>query len=335
MPLSCRRVVAHLVLTVGLLTPLFAAPPAARAQDAPVGGSITIVVPFPAGGTVDAVARQVQQGLQERLKATVVIENKPGAAGSAGATQVARSAPDGRTWLFVFDTQAVNPFLLKLPFDSEKDLAPVMLIGTAPNVLATNASKPFKTLADIVAAAKQKPGAITYATIGAGSLGHLTMVRLSKLLGISLNHVPYRGGGPAMNDALAGHVDLIIGSAALVNPQIAGGTLRPIVQFGEKRGTSPELAGVPTSAESGAPGIESYAWWGVFAPAATPAPMIERFERDLRATLQDPKVIEKLSQAQQISIRAEGPAGFKTFFAGQMKTWGAIVRENNIEIGSQ
>jgi len=333
MPLSYR--LAHLVLTAALLTPLLAAPSAARAQDAPVGGSITIVVPFPAGGTVDAVARQVQQGLQERLKATVVIENKGGAAGSTGAALVARAAPDGRTWLFVFDTHAVNPSLQKLPFDSEKDLTPVMLIGTSPNVLATNPAKPYRSLADVVKAAKERPGTITYATVGAGSLGHLTMVRLSKLLGISLNHVPYRGGGPAMNDALAGHVDFIIASAALVNPQIAGGTLRPIVQFGEKRGTSPELAPVPTSAESGAPGVESLAWWGVFAPAGTPAPVIERFERDLRATLQDPKVAEKLTQAQQISIRAEGPAEFKTFFSGQMKTWGAIVRENNIEIGSQ
>ncbi|MFZ5731670.1 MAG: Bug family tripartite tricarboxylate transporter substrate binding protein [Pseudomonadota bacterium] len=307
----------------------------AAAQDAPVGGNVTIVVPFPAGGTVDAVARQVQPGLQERLKATVIIENKPGAAGSTGATQVARSAPDGRTWLFVFDTQAVNPFLLKLPFDTEKDLAPVMLIGTAPNVLATNPSKPFKTLADVVAAAKQKPGALTYATIGAGSLGHLTMVRLSKQLGIQLNHVPYRGGGPALNDALAGHVDLIIASAALLNPQFSGNTLRPIAQFGEKRAASPELANVPTAAESGAAGVESYAWWGVFAPAATPVPVIERFARDLRATLQDPKVAEKLTQSQQISIRAAGPAELKTFFANEMKVWGAIVRENNIEIGSQ
>lgn len=328
------QVFARLILAAGLVTPLLAAPPA-LAQDAPVGGSVTIVVPFPAGGTVDAVARQVQQGLQDRQKANFVIENKPGAAGSTGAMQVVRSAPDGRTWLFVFDTHAVNPSLLKLPFDSEKDLAPVMLIGTSPNVLATNPSKPYKTLADVIAAAKEKPGVVTYATIGAGSVGHLTMVRLTKLLGIQMNHVPYRGGGPALNDALAGHVDLIIASAALVNPQFAGGTLRPIVQFSERRAEAKELAQVPTAAEAGAPVVESTAWWGVFAPAATPAPVIERFERDLRATLQDPKVAEKLRDAQQIKILAGGPAELKAFYANQMKVWGAVVRENNIEIGTQ
>lgn len=332
MPLSRRAVAAAIMGAIA--GPL--ALSASLAQEGPIAsGPITVVVPFPAGGSVDAVARQVQQGLQERLKANVIVENKAGASGSTGAALVARSAPDGRTWLFVFDTHAVNPFLQKLPFDSEKDLAPVMLIGTAPNVLATNPSKPFRSLADVSAAAKAKPGALTYATIGAGSLGHLTMVRLSKLLGISLTHVPYRGGGPALNDALAGHVDLIIGSAALVGPQLAAGTLRPLVQFAPKRAQSPELAQIQTVAEAGAAGVESFAWWGVFAPAGTPQALIERFGNDLRATLADPKVAEKLSQSQQIAIRAEGPAELKTFFENEMKVWGAIVRENNIEIGSQ
>lgn len=334
MPISRGRFSAAVMLM--LLAAWFAASPqAAIAQDNPFGGPVTIIVPFPAGGSVDAVARQVQQGLQERLKTNVIIENKAGASGSTGAALVARSAPDGRTWLFVFDTHAVNPFLQKLPFDSVKDLAPVMLIGTAPNVLATNPSKPFRSLADIIAAAKEKPGAITYATIGAGSLGHLTMVRLSKLLGVTLTHVPYRGGGPALNDALAGHVDLIIASAALVNPQLAGGTLLPLVQFAASRMQTPVLSQVQTAAEAGAPGIESSAWWGVFAPTGTPQPLIDRFTGDLRATLADPKVVEKLSSSQQIAIRAAGPAEFKSFFENEMKVWGAIVRENNIEIGSQ
>ncbi len=331
----CRRLFSAAAMLSLVAAPFAIVPQGAFAQDNPFGGSVTLLVPFPAGGSVDVIARQAQQGMQERLKANVIIENKPGASGSTGAAQVARSAPDGRTWLFVFDTHAVNPFLQKLPFDSVKDLAPVMLIGTAPNVLATNPSKPFKSLADIVAAAKEKPGAITYATIGAGSLGHLTMVRLSKLLGISLNHVPYRGGAPAMNDALAGHVDLIIGSAALVNPQLVGGTLRPLVQFGSKRAQSPELSPVPTAAESGAAGIESNAWWGVFAPAATPAPIIDRFVNDLRATLTDAKIAEKLTQSQQIAIRAGGPEELKSFYENEMKVWGAIVRENDIQIGSQ
>jgi tripartite-type tricarboxylate transporter receptor subunit TctC len=328
MILSRRRFTAQLAASAALL------PAAARAQTEGLG-TITIIVPFPAGGSVDAVARQVQAGLQERLKANIIIENKGGAAGSIGAAQVARAAPDGRTWLFVFDSHAVNPFLQRLTFDTEKDLAPVMLIGTAPNVLATHPSRSFRSLADVVAAAKARPGSLSYATIGAGSLGHLTMVRLGKQLGVEMNHVAYRGGGPAMNDAVAGHVDMIIGSAALVNPQLAAGSLRPIVQFGPQRAASPQLASIPTAAESGAAGVESVAWWGVFAPARTPPALVERFGNDLRATLRDARVAATLAEAQQIDIRAEGPEGFQRFFANEMKVWGQIVRDNNIQISSQ
>ena len=206
------------------LTPL-----AARAQNWPTG-LIRLVVPFPAGGSVDAIARLAQAGLQQRLGVSVLIENRPGSSGSLGAATVAKAAPDGNTWLFVFDTHAVNPALIPdLPFDTHKDLEPVILIGTAPNVLATHPSRPYKSLGDLIAAAKAKPHAISYATIGAGSLGHLTMVLLSQRAGVRLVHVPYRGGGPAMNDAIGGHVDLIIGSAALISPQLQAGALWPLV----------------------------------------------------------------------------------------------------------
>src|SRR5262249_21441001 len=150
-----------------------------------------------------------------RLGTIIVIENKPGASGSIGTAQVAKSPPDGSNWVFVFDTHAVNPFLQNLSFDTENDLEPVLLIGTAPNVVATHPQRPFKTFADVIAAAKAKPDSVTYGSIGSGSLGHLTMVLLSERAGVKMVHVPYRGGGPLMNDALAGHVDLAIGSAAL------------------------------------------------------------------------------------------------------------------------
>jgi tripartite-type tricarboxylate transporter receptor subunit TctC len=298
-------------------------------------GPITIVVPFPAGGSVDAIARLLQPGLQERLGANIIVDNKGGAAGSIGAGAVARAAPDGKTWLFVFDSHAVNPFLQKLTFDSEKDLAPVMLIGTAPNVLASHPSRPWRSLGDVVQAAKANPGKLTYATIGAGSLGHLTMVRLGKLLGCDWTHVPYRGGGPAMNDALAGHVDLIIGSAALINPQLAAATLRPVVQFGASRARSEHLRSVATAAESGAPGVESNAWWGVFAPAGTSPAELARFETALRTTLADARVKETLETTQQVVVRADGPDAFRNFFANEMRVWGTLIKENDIKIGSQ
>jgi tripartite-type tricarboxylate transporter receptor subunit TctC len=306
-------------------------PAVAAAQGEP----ITIVVPFPAGGSVDAIARLVLPGMQERLGATLIVDNKGGAAGSIGANSVARAAPDGKTWLFVFDSHATNPFLQRLTFDTEKDLAPVMLIGTAPNVLATHPSRPWRSLSDVVAAAKANPGKLTYATIGAGSLGHLTMVRLGRQLGCDWTHVPYRGGGPALNDAVGGHVDLIIGSAALVGPQLAAGALSPIVQFGASRARSAALSTVMTAAESGAAGIESFAWWGVFAPARTSAADIARFENALRSTLNDARVRMALEESQQVEVRAEGPEGFQRFFANEIRVWGAIIKDNNIQIGSQ
>ena len=324
------------VVAGGLAGGLALAASPAMAQGAWPAGIplIRLIVPFPAGGSVDAVARLAQPGLQSRLGTSVVVENQPGASGSAATGRVARSAPDGTNFVFVFDTHAVNPAMQQLPFDTERDLEPVMLVGTAPNVLATHPSKPYRTLADVIAAAKAKPDGITYATIGTGSLGHLTMVRLGQMAGVKLTHVPYRGGGPAMNDALAGHVELIVGSAALVNPQLIATGLRAITQFGSKRVGSETLRETPTAIESGFPGLESVAWWGVFAPGKTPPEIVSRFGADLAASLRDPRAATILRDTQQIDLLAGGPAELRTFLAKEMKVWGAVVRENNIKADS-
>jgi tripartite-type tricarboxylate transporter receptor subunit TctC len=315
-----------------LLLAAAAAPFAARAQSWP-SGTIRIVAPFPPGGSVDAIARMVQPGLQQRLGATVLIENRPGGSGSIGAASVAKAAPDGNTWLFVFDTHAVNPSLLpNLPFDSRKDLDPVLLIGTAPNVLATHPSRPYKSLADVIEAAKAKPAAINYGTIGAGSLGHLTIVLLSKRAGVQLVHVPYRGGGPAVNDAIAGHVDLVIGSAALLSTQIQAGNLRPLVQTGLKR--QPSLAQVPTVAESGFSDFESLAWWGVFGPTGTPKLIADRFRTELTAVLREERIAKQLTDSQQITLSLGGPEELRQFFEDQIRVWGAVVRDNEIKSDS-
>jgi tripartite-type tricarboxylate transporter receptor subunit TctC len=292
-------------------------------------GVIKIIVPFPPGGTVDPLARLSQPGLQQRLNATLVIENKPGASGSIGAAIAAKSPPDGNTWLFVFDTHAVNPFLQDLPFDTVKDLDPVMLIGTAPNVLCTHPSRPYRSLADVIAAAKAKPGSITFASIGSGSVGHLTMVLLTQKAGVSLVHVPYRGGGPAITDAIAGHVDLVIGSAALTNPQVSAKALIPVVQTGKTRLTS--MPDVQTVIESGFPDFQSYAWWGVFAPAGTPKPIIERFGKELAASLGDESVVKQLRENLQMTLLFAGPDEERKFLADQMALWGPVVREHNIK----
>jgi len=317
-------------LVLGAIGAPMAAPLAgqALAQTWP-SGIIKIIVPFPPGGTVDPIARMAQPGLQQRLGATIIIENRPGASGSLGTGLVAKSPPDGNTWVFVFDTHAVNPFLLDLDFDTVKDLDPVMLIGTAPNVLATHPSRPFKSFADVVAAAKAKPDTITYASIGSGSVGHLTMTLLTQRAGCKLVHVPYRGGGPAMNDALAGHVDLIIGSAALVMPQVTAKSIVPLLQTGKIRLAT--LATVPTAIESGFAGFESYAWWGVFAPAGTPQPIIERFAAALGDSLRDPTVSKLLTESLQITLRLGDAQEEAKFLAEQMALWGPVVKENDIK----
>jgi tripartite-type tricarboxylate transporter receptor subunit TctC len=292
-------------------------------------GIIRIIVPFPPGGSVDPIARMAQPGMQRKLNATIVIENRPGSSGSMGTGLVAKSTPDGNTWVFVFDTHAVNPFLFDLDFDTTKDLDPVMLIGTAPNVLATHPSRPFKSFADVVAAAKAKPDTITYASIGSGSVGHLTMTLLSQRAGCKLVHVPYRGGGPAMNDALAGHVDMIIGSAALVMPQVNAKSIVPLLQTGKTR--MPTLTEVPTAIESGFPGFESYAWWGVFAPHGTPKPIVDRFAAALADSLRDPAVNKMLTESLQVSLRLGDAQEEAKFLAEQMALWGPVVKDNNIK----
>jgi tripartite-type tricarboxylate transporter receptor subunit TctC len=303
----------------------FANPSRAQAQS----NLIKIIVPFPPGGTADPIARMVQPGLQQRLGTTVIVENKPGASGSIGTALAAKSPPDGSTLVIVFDTHAVNPFLQTLPFDTEKDLDPVLWLGTAPNVAVTHAERPFKSLAEVIAAAKEKPDTITYGSIGSGSLGHLTMVLLSQRAGVRMVHVPYRGGGPLMNDAVAGHIDLAIASAALMTPQVRSGKVRGLAQTGKSR--IPGLPDVPTAIESGFAGFESYAWWGIFTAAPTPKPIIERLRAALIETLREETISRNIANNMQISMLLGDPQEMRTFLAEQMKLWGAVVREHNIK----
>jgi tripartite-type tricarboxylate transporter receptor subunit TctC len=303
-------------------------PLTAHAQNWPAG-NIKIVVVYPPGGSTDMIARLIQPHMQQRLGTTVIIENRAGGGGSIGTAAVAKSSPDGSTWAMVFDNHAANPFVFpNLPFNTEKDLDPVQLIGTAPYVLSTNAQKPFKTLAEVVAAAKTKPGTLSYATVGAGSVGHLAMELLWKQAGVRLVHVPYRGGGPAMNDLIAGHVDLLIASTAQSVPFIQAGSIRALAQSGKTRTST--LANVPAIAES-YPGFEAYAWWGVFAPAGTPKAIVSRFADELAASLREPGVAKQLNETQQVTFALGGPEELRKFVSEQMRLWGPVAREHNIQ----
>jgi tripartite-type tricarboxylate transporter receptor subunit TctC len=314
-----------------LMLGAIAAPLAAQAQTPNwPSGPVRIVVAYPPGGSTDAIMRLVQAPLQERLGATIIIENRAGASGSVGTAWVAKSAPDGNTWLAVFDNHAANPFVLaNLPYDSDKDLDPVLLIGTAPYLIATSKAKPFHTLADVIDTARKSPGTVSYGSVGSGSVGHLAMALLSQRAGVKLVHVPYRGGGPAMTDALGGHVDLLVGSTALSMPQVNSGNLRAVAQTGKTR--NPFLAAVPTVSESGYPDFEAYAWWGIFAPAGTPKPMIERMGNEMAATLRDERISKQLIETQQVTLTLGGPQVLREFVAGQMKVWGKVVKDNDIK----
>ncbi len=311
-----------------LFTLLLALAGNAFAQAWPQKGPLKLVAVFPPGGSVDQVARILAPVLQQQLGQNVIVDNKGGASGSIGTGFVAAAPPDGYTFAVVFDTHGVNPSLYPgLPFDTRRDLAPVAMIGTGAMVLATFADSPYKRFADVVAAARAKQN-VSYGSIGAGSLGHLAMALLARRDGLELLHVPYRGGGPLMNDALAGHVPLAIGSVFLLKPHIDSGRLRALAVTTSTR--SPHLPGVPTIAESGFSGFDAPAWWAVLAPAKTPPEIVRRMNDEINAALARPEVATKLA-AQGIDIRAGTPEAARSFIEGQMDIWAKVVKDNAIK----
>ena len=315
-----------LFATLGV-TALFASANVA-AQAWPTRQPIKLVAVFPPGGSVDQVARIVSVPLAQELGANVIVENKGGASGSIGAAAVASAPADGYTFAVVFDTHGVNPSLIpNLPFDSKKDLTPLVLVGTSPMVLATFAGSEYKTFADVVAAAKAKKN-VSYGSIGSGSLGHVAMTLLGKNGNIDWTHVPYKGGGPLMNDAVAGHVPLSIGSVFVTKPHIDSGRMRPLAVTTPKR--SPDLPNVPTLAESGYPGFDAPAWWAVLAPAKTPPEIVKRMNEALNKILKQPDIAKKLD-AQGIDVVGGTPEVARVFIERQMDIWAKVVKDNGIK----
>ena len=309
-------------------TLLLATGQSALAQAWPTKQAIKLVAVFPPGGSVDQVARLLAQPLSQQIGQSIVVENKGGASGAIGTAAVAAAAPDGYTFAVVFDTHGVNPSLMpNMVFDSRKDLAPVVLIGTAPMVLATHAGSEFKTFADVVAAAKAKKGA-SYGTIGTGSLGHLAMELLGKGAGLEFQHIPYKGGGPLMNDALAGHVPLAIGSVFLLKPHVDSKRMRPLVVTTSKR--SPDLPDVPTLSESGFAGFDAPAWWAVLAPAKTPPEIIKRMNEEINKVMRMPDTAKRMD-AQGIDVVGGTPEAARVFIERQMDVWAKVVKDNNIQ----
>jgi tripartite-type tricarboxylate transporter receptor subunit TctC len=324
MPIIARR-----ALLAGSATTLGATLAAPALAQAPwPNGPIRIVAPFPPGGSTDTLARLLQPHLQQALGVPIVVENRAGASGAIGTAGVARSAPDGNTWVLVFDTHAVNPALIpNIGFDTERDLTPLLLFGTAPMMLCVSRSRPWRSFADVAAAARARPDTVTYGTIGNGSLAHLTMALVGKAAGLQLVHVPYRGGGPLAIAAAANETDLAIATRPAIGGQIDAGAIIPIAQTAGTR--SPSAPDVPTLVEAGVPGIDARAFWGFLGPANLPAAIRQRMEAEIRAILDKPEVRPRVTGL-GIDLAPEGEAGFARFLSAQIATWGRVVRENNI-----
>jgi tripartite-type tricarboxylate transporter receptor subunit TctC len=322
-----RRLSHGLALLASLLVCL-APTGAAWAQAWPSRQPIKLVAVFPPGGSVDQVARLLAPALSAQLGQSVIVENRGGASGSIGAAAVAAAPADGYTFAVVFDTHGVNPSLIpNLPFDSRKDLSPVVLVGTAPMVLGTPAGSDFKSFGDVVAAAKTGQGA-SYGSIGSGSLGHLAMALLGKSAGLNFQHIPYKGGGPLMNDAVAGHVPLAIGSVFLLKPFVDNKRVRALAVTTSKRAA--DLPDVPTLAELGFTGFEAPAWWAVLAPARTPPEIVSRMNEALNKVMRSPELAKRLD-AQGIDVAGGSPEAARAFIERQMDVWGKVVRDNQIK----
>ncbi|WP_255429234.1 Bug family tripartite tricarboxylate transporter substrate binding protein [Ramlibacter albus] len=304
------------------------APALAQVADWPKRQPVKLVAVFPPGGSVDQVARILAQQLSTQLGQNVIVENRVGASGVVGTASVVNGPPDGYSFAVVFDTHAVNPSLISnIPFDTRKDVAPVILVGTAPMLLATAANSEYKTFADVVAAAKARRN-VSVGSVANGSLGHLAMALLARNGGLEWTHVPYKGGGPLMQDAVAGHVPLSIASIVVTKPHIDSKRLRPLAVTTSVR--SADLPDVPTVAESGFAGFDAPAWWGVLASAKTPPEIVRRMNDEINKALKVPEVASRL-QGQGMTIVGGTPEAAAAFIDKQLTTWAQVVKENNIK----
>jgi len=290
---------------------------------------VRLVVSYPPGGTVDAVARIVAPRLSAKLGQPVVIDNRGGAGGAIGGDLVAKSAPDGYTVLLDASNHAQNPALRKMPFDTLRELAPVSLLVKVPNVLVVNPSAPFKSVADLIAQAKAKPGGINYASSGNGSAQHLAGELFASMAGVQMTHVAYKGGGPALTDVMSGHVPVFFASLASSMPFIKDGKLRPLAVTGKAH--APALPQLPTVAEAGLPGYEVYEWNAVFVPAGTPAPVAERLSKEFAAALKDPEVRGRL-EALGAEVIGSSPAELDSFRRAEIAKWTKLAKDNKIQL---
>lgn len=288
---------------------------------------VRLIIPFPPGGSNDIVGRMIAASLTERLGAQVVVDNRGGAGGLIGTETAAKSQPDGHTLLLISIAYAFNPSLYKLPYDPAKAFAAIAMLGTGPNVLAVFPGLPVKSVSELIALAKAKPGQLNYASAGVGTFQHLSTELFRILAGIEIVTVQFKGGGPATIDVIAGHTQISMGSLIQTLAHIRSGRLRALGTGGAKR--TAVLPEVPTIAEAGVPGYEANNWWGILAPAGTPPAIVKRLHQELSVILSSVETQKRFSSEGAETIQMT-PAEFGRFVAAETAKWARVVKEAGI-----
>ncbi len=322
-PFARRLASAAMPLLMAVAAPL---PALAAFPDKP----IRLVVPFAPGGGTDLIARAMGVTMGEDLGQPVLVDNKPGGGTIIGTDLVAKSAPDGYTLVMATMAHAVNPSLhKKLPFDTDKAFSPVMLVGRSPNVLVVKPDSPIKTVQDLIAAAKARPGKLNYASQGPGTSAHLAGELFKKLAKVDITHVPYRGAGPAITDLLGGQVDAMFATAAAVAPHLESGKLRAVAVTTAQRSQAPALSKVPTIAEGGVPNYVADSWYGLFAPAGTPPAVIARLNAAAKKAVQT-EAFRKRAEQEGLAVGGGTPEEFGRYVKGESERWSKVIKEANI-----
>ncbi|MEC4721606.1 tripartite tricarboxylate transporter substrate binding protein [Noviherbaspirillum sp. CPCC 100848] len=293
--------------------------------------TVTLVVPFAPGGGTDTGTRILAQQLSQKWRQPVVVENKPGAAGMIGADTVARATPDGYTLLIGnLGTQSVNPSLYKkMPYNADKAFTAVSLIAELPLLLVVNQNSPAKSLSELVALAKTKQGGLSYSSSGSGGSMHLAAELLASGTATKMLHVPYKGGGPAIQDLLAGQVDMSIATILELNSHIKSGKLRPLAQMGTTRAAA--LPNIPTAAEAGVPGFNATSWMGLLAPAGTPKELIERISADVQEAVNTPEIRDKFASLGAVPVGSDA-AGFQRLIDADRSKYAKLIKEKGIVV---
>jgi tripartite-type tricarboxylate transporter receptor subunit TctC len=314
-------------LLLALLAVAAAAPASAQAwPDRPV----KFVMSAPAGSSIDVLGRMIADKLKDKLGQPVIVENKPAAGGTVAVEETAKAPADGYTMVLAFNGPlSITPLLRKLPYDVQKDLAPVITTTSQPNVLAVNAQVPAKDVRELVAYAKANPGKLNYASVGPGSSSHLNGELLKSLAGIDIVHIPFNGSPPAVTSTVQGETQMIFAVMQPLQPQIQSGKLRALAVTSAKR--FPLLPDLPTIAESGYPAFESLAWNGVLVPAATPKAVVARLNAEIDAILKQPDVVQKLN-ALGFELVGGTPEQFAAIIKGESEKWAPIIKSANIKI---